>query len=79
VLAEAITNMLRAQLQRFQCSYIVEQPVHPAALKLLILHAVYRGPERRDLDRTGGRRRETEHCQKKPGNFLISWQNVSHK
>ena len=51
VLADAITNRLRSQLQRFQYSYIVEEPVHPAALRLLILDAVYRGPERRRLDR----------------------------
>ncbi len=51
VIAEAISNTMKSQLQRLQCDYIIEEPVHPSALQLLIMHSLYRGPERRKTDR----------------------------
>jgi len=41
------SKTLRKMLQRVDTDLLVRQPVHPAALRLLILHALYRGPEKR--------------------------------
>jgi len=41
------SNTLRAQLRGQGFDYLVRQPVHASALKLLLLRALYRGPERR--------------------------------
>jgi hypothetical protein len=41
------SNTLRSMLQRAGISLIVRRPVHPAALRLLLLHSLYRGPEKR--------------------------------
>jgi hypothetical protein len=41
------TRTLRAMLRRAGVDLVVRRPVHPAALRLLLLHALYRGPERR--------------------------------
>ncbi|MGH0036593.1 MAG: PilZ domain-containing protein [Myxococcota bacterium] len=41
------SRTVRAQLERSDCDYVVERPVHPAALRLLIVHALYEGPEQR--------------------------------
>jgi CheY-like chemotaxis protein len=41
------SNTLREQLRRTGFDYIVRRPVHPEALRLLILHALYAGEERR--------------------------------
>lgn len=38
---------LRALLRREGVDYVVRRPVHPTALRLLLLRALYRGPERR--------------------------------
>jgi len=45
------SRTLRAHLRRVAVDIIVRRPVHPTALRLLILHAIYRGPERRDRER----------------------------
>lgn len=37
----------RAVMRREGIDLVVRRPVHPAALRLLLLHALYRGPERR--------------------------------
>jgi hypothetical protein len=42
---------LRNMLQRETVEFVVRRPVHPAALRLLILHALYRGPEKREVAR----------------------------
>lgn len=44
---ERDSKTLRAMLQRAGIDLVVRRPVHPAALRLLILHCLYRGPERR--------------------------------
>ncbi|HTY19172.1 MAG TPA: PilZ domain-containing protein [Myxococcota bacterium] len=41
------TRTLRSLLRRSGVDLIVCRPVHPAALRGLLLHALYRGPERR--------------------------------
>jgi hypothetical protein len=41
------SKTLRSMLQRAGIDMVVRRPVHPAALRLLILHCLYRGPERR--------------------------------
>ena len=51
VLADSITNTTRAQLHRFDCQYVVDEAFHAEAMQLLILHSLYRGPERRKSSR----------------------------
>jgi hypothetical protein len=61
------SNALRDQLREVGFDYLVRRPIHPGALRLLLLRALYRGPERRVtvrypvggvvLYRTGLRRR----------------------
>ncbi len=41
------STTLRAMLRRAGIDLVVRRPVHPAALRLLLLHSLYRGPERR--------------------------------
>ncbi len=41
------SKTLRKMLKRVDTDLMIRQPVHPAALRLLILHALYRGPEKR--------------------------------
>jgi PilZ domain-containing protein len=43
----------RALVARTGIRRVVRLPVHPAALRLLVLHALYRGPERRRTPRVG--------------------------
>jgi hypothetical protein len=38
---------LRSQLRRSGTMLIVRRPVHPAALRALVVHSLYRGPEKR--------------------------------
>lgn len=47
VITEEDSNALRAQLRKVGFDYIVRRPVHPEALRLVILHALYTGEERR--------------------------------
>lgn len=42
------SRTLRAMLKRLGVDFVVPRPVHTAALRLLILHCIYRGPERRN-------------------------------
>jgi hypothetical protein len=41
------SRTLRNSLRRAGVGLLVRRPVHPAALRALVLHALYRGPERR--------------------------------
>jgi len=41
------SRTLRTSLRRAGVQTMVRRPVHPAALRALVLHALYRGPERR--------------------------------
>jgi hypothetical protein len=52
VVVQDISKTLSAHLHRIGVSMILCQPVHPQALRLLLLHSIYRGPERRTRRRT---------------------------
>jgi len=45
------SNALREQLRRSGFDYLIRRPVHPEALRLLLLRAIYRGDERRTQPR----------------------------
>jgi len=45
------SNTLRSTLRRLGFTYLVRRPVHPVALRLLLLHALYQGQERRGAPR----------------------------
>jgi len=48
---EGASRTLESRLEDDGVDFILRRPVHPAALRLLILHMIYRGPERRRLRR----------------------------
>ena len=45
------SRTLRNSLRRAGIDLMIRRPVHPAALRALLLHALYRGPEKRRLPR----------------------------
>jgi len=45
------SRTLRAMLKRYGVDFVVARPVHAAAVRLLVLHCLYRGPERRNQSR----------------------------
>jgi hypothetical protein len=45
------SNTLRSMLRRIGFDLLIRRPVHPEALRLLIVHALFRGKERRREDR----------------------------
>jgi hypothetical protein len=47
VVVDKMTRTLERQLERQRPDFLVSRPFHPAALRLLILHSLYVGPERR--------------------------------
>ena len=47
VVCDRDSRTLRNSLRRAGIALMVRRPVHPAALRALVLHALYRGPERR--------------------------------
>ena len=51
VVADKLTKTLQRELERERPEFLVSRPIHPAALRLLILHALYVGPERRSSPR----------------------------
>jgi hypothetical protein len=51
VVAESGMRALRSRLLAAPGDFVVERPVHPTALRVLILHCLYQGPERRRRDR----------------------------
>jgi hypothetical protein len=46
-IVDGASRTLRAMLQRMAIDFVIRRPVHPAALRLLVLHSLYRGPEKR--------------------------------
>lgn len=44
---DADSRSLRNSLSRAGIQWMVRRPVHPAAMRALVLHAIYRGPEKR--------------------------------
>jgi len=57
VFAAEDSPSLRAQLRAHGVDYLVRRPIDPSALRLLLLHALYRGPERRRVSRVPSGRR----------------------
>jgi hypothetical protein len=51
VILDEDSRSLRGELRADDFDFIVQRPVHPAALRLLILHALYSGPEKRSKAR----------------------------
>jgi hypothetical protein len=51
VVAEHGTRTAGRRLHQLGVEWIVRRPVHPAALRLLLRHSLYRGPERRRAGR----------------------------
>ena len=47
VVADKMTRGLQREIERSRPDFLVSRPIHAAALRLLILHALYVGPERR--------------------------------
>jgi hypothetical protein len=45
------SKTLRSHLRRISVDLMIRRPVHPAALRLFLLHILYRGPERRNRQR----------------------------
>ena len=46
------SRTLVSQLSRIGAAMVIRRPIHPRALRLLLLHEIYRGPERRGRQRT---------------------------
>lgn len=51
VVVDGDSNTLRAKLREVGFDYLVRRPVHPEALRLLLMHAIYAGDERRSEPR----------------------------
>jgi len=47
VVVDQDSKTLREQLRRVGFDYLVRRPVHPEALRLLVMHSLYRGEEKR--------------------------------
>jgi hypothetical protein len=50
VVIDAVPRTLRRMLERCRCDFVLQRPIHPGMLRLLVTHALYSGPEKR---RTG--------------------------
>ncbi len=48
---ESTSKTLRTMLSRSGIEWLVRRPFHPAALRLLLLHCIYQGPEKRSATR----------------------------
>lgn len=51
VVAEKMSRTLQQEMRRLRPDFLLERPVDPPSLRLLVLHALYGGPERRRSDR----------------------------
>jgi hypothetical protein len=51
VVLENTTRMLVKRLERTGVDFLIQRPFHPTALRLLLVRALYRGPERRRTPR----------------------------
>ncbi len=47
VVVDQLSQTLRARMRRARVDFFLCRPVHPEALRLLLLHCLYSGPERR--------------------------------
>ncbi len=50
-IVESTSKTLRTMLSRSGIEWLVRRPFHPAALRLLLLHCIYQGPEKRSAAR----------------------------
>ncbi len=51
VVVDSDSRTMRSMMRRQGVDFIVARPVHAAAMRLLVLHCIYRGPERRKQGR----------------------------
>lgn len=51
-IADHASKTMLAQLSRVGASLVIRRPIHPRTLRLVLLHQIYRGPERRRRRRT---------------------------
>jgi len=51
VVYDTMSRTLRRVLVQSGCDVVIGRPIHPAVLRLLVSHALYSGPERRNLGR----------------------------
>ena len=51
VVVDNDSRTMRSMMRRQGVNFIVARPVHAAAMRLLVLHCIYRGPERRKQGR----------------------------
>jgi hypothetical protein len=51
VVYDTLSRTVRRVLSQSGCDVVIGRPIHPAVLRLLVSHALYSGPERRNLGR----------------------------
>ncbi len=51
VVADKVSGFLQRELRRLRPDFLLQRPVDPVSLRLLVLHALYGGPERRRSER----------------------------
>jgi hypothetical protein len=68
---EGASRTLESRLEGDGVDFILRRPVHPAALRLLVLHMIYRGPERRRLRRVNAALRTRYRAGWRPRSGLL--------
>ena len=51
VVIDEVSRTLRRMLERSRCDFVLQRPIHPGVLRLLVTHALYAGPEKRRAGR----------------------------
>lgn len=51
VVIDEAPRTLRRMLERSRCDFVLQRPIHPGVLRLLVTHALYAGPEKRRAGR----------------------------
>jgi len=51
VVIDQVPRTLRRMLERSRCDFVLQRPIEPTLLRLLISHALYAGPEKRRASR----------------------------
>jgi len=44
VVIDEVSRTLRRMLERSRCDFVLQRPIHPGVLRLLVTHALYTGP-----------------------------------
>jgi hypothetical protein len=47
VVIDEVSRTLRSMLERSRCDFVLQRPIHPGVLRLLVAHSLYTGPEKR--------------------------------